>query len=131
MQRNNKQTKQTLQYTFFIILLVIFLATVGVKLLINTSIFVSQYSRTKDADTQGSIEVLAPAQLYDVPDATNSARLVVSGSATKGTDLTLYVNEEAQDAISERRRTIVRALRSAKLAKTTYMLKRKTPGQIR
>lgn len=78
-------------------LLLIFFATVGVKLLINTSIFVSNYTRDNKDSGTGAIDILAPAELFDVPDATNSARLVVSGAGAKGTEVTLYVNDEAQD----------------------------------
>ncbi len=99
MLRNKRQTQQTFRYVFFIVLLVIFFATVGVKLLINTSIFVSQYSR-KQEDVGGPIDVLAPAQLYDIPDATNSAQLDVAGSATRGTEVVLYVNDEQQDSLT-------------------------------
>lgn len=75
------------------------MATVGVKLVINTSIWLSDMSRgskSQDADTKKT-DILPPAQLYDLPDATNSATLKLSGSGTKGTDIKIFVNDEVAD----------------------------------
>lgn len=76
------------------------MATVGVKLVINTSIWLSDMSRgskSQDADAKKT-DILPPAQLYDLPDATNSATLKLNGSGTKGTDIKIFVNDEVTDS---------------------------------
>lgn len=94
------QTKnQNARYLFLLVLLIIFIATVGVKLVINTSIWLSDLSRgtTSEDARLKKTDILGPAQLYDVPDATNSATLKLSGQGTRGTDITIFVNDEVAD----------------------------------
>lgn len=89
-------------YLILIVLLIIFMSTIGFKLIINTSIWLSNLSRGEQPTKVNSKDagfLLAP-ELFDVPDATNSAEIEVTGQGTKGTELTMYVNDEEVDSFT-------------------------------
>lgn len=67
--------------------------TVGIKLLINLSLFIANRNVDSTQTTQESTSFLTPPTINDLPDATNSATIKFSGSATSGNTLTLYVNK--------------------------------------
>jgi bacillopeptidase F len=89
-----------MMYLILLVLLIIFFSTIGFKLIINTSIWLSGFSRDDSMSTSSrndSSFLLAP-ELFDVPDATNSAEIRVSGQGTRGTKLTIYVNDASVDS---------------------------------
>lgn len=85
----------------FAVLLVIFFATVGFKLLINTSLFIANITSGSrgDSTTNSQDFVLAP-ELLSLPDATSSATLAIHGTATDGSELAIIVNGENQKEIT-------------------------------
>lgn len=101
LQRGRQsKSNQNVTYIILLILLVIFLATVGVQLVIKASLFISGVSKP-DASSQLDEKsyILAP-EIFALPDATNSARIVLNGRGTEETDLHIYVNAEKVDSIS-------------------------------
>ena len=70
-----------------------FLLVFGLKILVGFSLFVDTIRGTTPASQQQSALILPPV-LDPLPVATNSATLTVSGSATPGLILLVYVNEE-------------------------------------
>lgn len=93
--------QQNMTYIILLILLLIFFATIGVQLIIRASLMISGVSRP-DTDSQKGNEqsYITPPEIYALPDATNSARLAISGRGTDKTDLTIYVNDEKVDTIA-------------------------------
>ena len=87
-------------YIILLILLVIFLATVGVQLIIKASLFISGVSKPDSESDLNEKSYLLPPELFALPDATNSATLAISGRGTENTDVHIYVNEEKVDTIA-------------------------------
>lgn len=78
-----------------VFLILYFIFTSGLKMLLNTSIFVANIFNkneivplTKNEDVYGSINI------DDVPSATNSAKIIVSGSVVNYNVLRFYINGE-------------------------------------
>lgn len=92
---------QNMKYLIILVLVIIFLATIGVKLAINTSLFIAGLSDNsfESVNESGSREILVAPELYNVPDATNSARLSLEGRGTKDTTLTVFLNDEEVEKI--------------------------------
>jgi len=89
--------------TLVIILLLVlyFIFTVGIKLLLNASVFVAnltskkvQNQLIKNDDTYGSIDI------DSIPTATNAARIIVGGSVINLSSLEFYLNGEKVQEIS-------------------------------
>lgn len=88
-------------YFIILVLLIVFFATIGFRLVINASIWISGISKDSASISQVDSDrgfLLAP-ELYDVPDATNSATLAVSGRGTPDTTLTIYLNDEVAEEV--------------------------------
>jgi hypothetical protein len=98
--RQKNYYKQFIVYFILLILLIIFMLTIGIKLLINLSLFIANRNTDSTPTTQESNTYLAPPTINDLPDATNSAMIKFSGSATSGNILTLYVNKAKVKEVS-------------------------------
>lgn len=82
-------------------LVLYFIFTVGIKLLLNASVFVAnltskkvQNQLIKNDDTYGSIDI------DSIPTATNAARIIVGGSVINLSSLEFYLNGEKVQEIS-------------------------------
>ena len=95
--------RQNIMYFVILILLLLFFATIGFRFVINTSIWLSGISSDQVSENFNEDDVdrsfLVAPELYDVPDATNSARIRVDGRGTKDTQLTIYVNDEVAERV--------------------------------
>lgn len=102
LRRSTKdQSKQNLMYLIILVLLIIFFATIGFKFVINASLWLSGNSKSEDTAQDANTDpglLLAP-ELYDTPDATNSAEIKVSGRGTVDTTLRIYVNDAVVDTV--------------------------------
>ncbi|MFS8158908.1 MAG: hypothetical protein ACMG6E_01605 [Candidatus Roizmanbacteria bacterium] len=93
-RRQQVNNNQLIGYFVLLVLLIIFLGTVGLKFLLNTSIFVAdklsknRTSISKEEDTDFSL----PPEFDFVPEATNAAELQLTGSAPKDKSLKIYIN---------------------------------------
>ncbi len=95
--QQRKYSHQILFYLFLLILIIIFIATIGIKLIINTTLFVAEYShrdRDKLIQKTSNTEFILPPEILDLPSATNSATIHVTGKATRAKKLSLYVNDK-------------------------------------
>lgn len=100
MSRLEKHQKKELTSTiivFAVILLITlyFIFTVGIKLLLNVSVFIANLTSkktetifTKNSDIYGSVNI------DSIPSATNSAKIVVTGSVFNLNLVEFYVNGE-------------------------------------
>lgn len=93
--RRKKYYSQLGMYLFLFILVIIFFSTIGIKLLVGTSLFVSGLKH-KAPETQNYGDLMSPPIITDIPDATNSAELAISGTADAQKNLTVYVNDSKQ-----------------------------------
>jgi len=87
-------------YVILLILLVIFLATVGVQLIIKASLFISGVSKPDSGSLLNEKSYILAPEIFALPDATNSAQIVLNGRGTAETDVHIYVNDEKVDTIS-------------------------------
>ncbi len=96
-----KKKNQLATVIIFAVLLIIFFATVGFKLLINTSLFIANITSGAQNDVMNNSQsfVLAP-ELLSLPDATSSATLAIHGTATDGSELSIIVNGENQKELT-------------------------------
>jgi len=92
-KRQNYTSKQNLTYLVLLVLLIIFFATVGLRFVINASLYIAGFrNNTQQEQTQSDNDILLAPELFNIPDATNSARITVSGTAHKGDSITTFVN---------------------------------------
>lgn len=104
LRRSSKdQSKQNIMYLIILVLLIIFFATIGFKFVINASLWLSGNGSTDSTTEQKSDtdELLLAPELYDAPDATNSAEIRVSGRGTLDTTLRIYVNDAIVDTMKQ------------------------------
>ena len=95
-QNNNK----TIGYLLLLIVVIIFLATVGVRLLLNTSIFISNFiNNGKSSDTRQTAKLLGKPIIVDIPDATHSATIAITIDNVKNTKIAILVNDIVQNEL--------------------------------
>ncbi|MBP9815995.1 hypothetical protein KBD09_02035 [Candidatus Woesebacteria bacterium] len=92
-RRPNTQ-KQTVTYAILLVLLIIFLATVGIQIVIKTSLFFAGFSSKKTVKNIDESTVLIEPAIDNLPDATSSAKIIIDGSASEKTVIEVYVNED-------------------------------------
>ncbi len=97
--RQKKYNNQIYKYLIILVILVVFMGTIGVKMLINLSLFIASKSDNK-VTTQDNTSFLLPPTIDTIPDATNSAKIKISGSASSGNKLTLFVNDDRDGEVS-------------------------------
>lgn len=100
MSRLEKHRKKQFALTIFFfgfifIVVLIFIFTFGFKLLLNSSLFVADITRQKDSTATNVKNKLIDTAINidDIPSATNSARIIISGSAPNYEKLLFYINE--------------------------------------
>ncbi len=93
-RRKNSSSRQNIAYLILLILLIGFFATVGLKFVLDTSIFIAGIDKPLkiDPDNVSSNDILFEPKLYNLPDATNSAELSIEGNAPQKTDIAVFVN---------------------------------------
>lgn len=101
-RRNRQQgNNKTLSYFILLIVVILFLATIGIRLLINTPIFISNLmGGNKITDNRHTDELIANPEIIDIPDATHSARILITIENIKNTNVTVIVNDVIQEEFS-------------------------------
>lgn len=95
-----KREKKRLTYALFgIVILIVFFAIFGLKLLVGFSLLVDRIRGTTPSVKQTE-NLLLPPVLNPPPEATNSAEIFISGSAQPDRTLVLYVNGEEVKKLS-------------------------------
>lgn len=95
--RRNKKYRELLTYGFFIVIIGIFMLTIGLKILINTSLFIANLTNSKaQTETTPEDSYLLPPEITDIVDATNSATIRIAGSAEENKTILIYVNNDKQ-----------------------------------
>lgn len=81
-----------------IVIIILFLAKFGVPLLINVSSFISGTRNAKDVGEKNDSLLYVSAPVLNLfPSATNSASVTISGIASSGQKIKLYVNDNFRD----------------------------------
>lgn len=97
----NRYSKQIISSIVVLVLLVIFMLTVGIDLLVQTTHFIASVSEKKNTgifDPNKNGVILAP-ELINVPNATNSAVLSIVGHGQADSKISIFVNDDPQKEI--------------------------------
>lgn len=100
--RQKKYRTQIVGYLFLLILVIIFISTVGVKILLNTSLFIvklTQKNKNNVSTVNNEENLILPPEIFDLPEATNSAEIYVTGRGSAKKNLLIYINDELQDEL--------------------------------
>ena len=100
--RRKPNSSQNIAYLVILILLIAFFMTFGLKLILGVSQFIAGFSNSSDTTSQtkdDNIVIVAP-ELYDMPDATNSAQLAIYGTSSGKGTVYIYVNDEKATEVS-------------------------------
>ena len=90
-----KQIAARIAFFFFIlIVLIVLLFTFGLPLLINGSVYISNLFKHKELPTNNNVQIFGNIQITDIPDATNSAKFIVSGTLDQVSSVEFYINGE-------------------------------------
>ena len=98
------RTKQRSQKTIIlaglgIIIILILLIKFGINLLVSFSVFISGNKNQPAANELFRQPFIAIPVLNPLPNATNSASIVVSGNSQTGLKIDLYVNNDLKDSV--------------------------------
>jgi hypothetical protein len=97
-RRLERKSKKNLFLTVIGIIIIFYvLLRFGIFLLANFSLYISQIGNKNESSKNNQSSYVSPPVLNALPEATNSARIVISGSALKGEEVLLYVNDEEVD----------------------------------
>lgn len=99
-RRQTNTQKQTITYLILIVLLLVFLSTVGIQLVIKTSLFFAGFSSKKTVKNIEESAVLIEPEIDSLPDATSSAKIIVEGRATDKSIIEIFVNEDKVEETS-------------------------------
>ncbi len=100
-RRLEKQSRKNLILSILgIFIVLVLLIKFGIPLLVNFSLFVSQTKSSSEPTKQNAASFINPPTLNPMPNATNSARITISGSASQNQTIDLYVNDSLIDKTS-------------------------------
>ncbi len=92
--QSKQSHKKTLFYTVFFLVLGWFLLTSGFSFLVNSSVFIGDLIGGKRSEYDyGKTPSFYSLEFNEVPVATNTASLVISGTADNLQEVTLYLND--------------------------------------
>src|SRR3990172_11991503 len=96
-----KKTKKTIVLSIIGIIIILFLLfKFGIEMLVNFSLFLSGGKGGQNlSKTATHMNFIAPPILNPLPNATNSARIVISGKASNGQTIYLYINNKNTNEI--------------------------------
>ncbi|MCL4364408.1 Ig-like domain-containing protein [Patescibacteria group bacterium] len=87
-------TKTIVAFVVLLVLTLIFVSTVGLKLLLNYSVFMANvFSKKTPAPLPQPTDVYGSVNIDDIPSATNSAQISVSGSVINYDIIQFFVND--------------------------------------
>ena len=102
MHRQKQQKINLITAVVIFIIFFIFMFTVGLKILFSASFFVSNLFAKRDEKPTITTnnDFIATIDITDIPTATNSARITVSGSVINLDTLDFYLNDQKIKTIS-------------------------------
>jgi len=97
--RRKKQLTQIVLGIFFIGLLIVFLATVGLNIILGGASFVSNLSHKNTVEKEVSDDLVSAPEFTSIVTATNSATIQVTGYSNSKKSIALYVNGDKQKEV--------------------------------
>lgn len=99
--QSHLQRKKNRQFWFYLLsfLIVIFIFfTIGIRVLINIIVFIAEITHpTEEIITKNKNEnFFTPAEIVEIPTATNSSTIKIIGKGEEGKKIFLYVNNKKQ-----------------------------------
>lgn len=96
----DKRNKRTIIFSIAgIVIVLIVLVKFGIPALINFSLLLSGNKNDNSNISQNQVGYIAPPILNALPQATNSARVIITGKSNKDTNVILYINRKEKDNI--------------------------------
>ncbi len=97
-KNTEKKTKKTIILSVIGILIILFiLFRFGLEFLINFSLFLSGSKNQASQTTSNKINFINTPILNSLPNATNSAQILIAGKSDKNTRVFLYINNKNVD----------------------------------
>lgn len=103
IRNEKKYFQKIIVYFFLFILFIAFIVTFGIKILINITLFIADITHPKIENSlpkNQKNEVLLPPEVYEIPSATNSSKIIVKGKANAGKNLSFFINNSFQKEIT-------------------------------
>ncbi len=95
MFQKNTLSKTIIIFIVLLLTTVILVSTVGLKLLLNYSVFIANFFSKKTSTTLNKTsDVYGSISIDNIPTATNSAAIVVSGSVVNYDKIQFFINDE-------------------------------------
>ncbi len=104
-RRQDKKSKKNFYLTIIGIIIILYIFfKFGLPLLVNLSLFVSQIGKNSEQTVNVQKTYVSPPVLNPLPEATNSAKIVISGKAFKDQTISLYINDDliSKDATDDK-----------------------------
>lgn len=120
--------KKLVLYIGAIIIILFLLFSFGIKFIINTSLFVSGLSSNKNNQQplKKNNDFYGLLNIDDIPSATNSAKIIVSGSSTGFEILEFYINNSKVRELNTLSNSFAEEIGDLKLGQNEVYLKAKT-----
>ena len=97
-RQRDKNSRKTIIFSIIGIIFVLFvLFKFGLETLINFSLFLSGDKDSQSSNSKNQVGYIPPPALGPLPQATNSATLIISGSSEKNKTIILYINKRRID----------------------------------
>ena len=100
--QQKKYRSQIIGYLFLLVILIIFIATIGIKLLIGTSLFIvnlTQKNKKTQDISSNTPDTILPPEIFNVQTATNTPEIALQIRSTPKKKLSIYINELKQKVI--------------------------------
>jgi len=101
-QHQKKQMNNSVYLALFILILVIiFMSTIGLKILLNASSFIARMGENKtETQLKKNQNLIEDIDIDSIPVATNSAQIIVGGSVVNFNEVEFYLNDDLVKKIS-------------------------------
>lgn len=123
--QQKKYRSQIIGYLFLLLIIIIFIATVGIKLLIGTSLLIinlTQPNKKEQNANETPTDLILPPEIFNLKTATNTAEIIINGRALAGKKLSFYVNDIKQKEITPDDETFETDIHLEKGNNTIYLV---------
>lgn len=97
-RQRDRNNKKTIFFSIIGIAIVLFvLFKFGIETLINFSLFLSGNNNSSSTSSQNKVNYVAPPLINSLPQATSSARIIITGTSDKNTTVILFINGRQKD----------------------------------
>lgn len=88
-------------YIFFFLITIILILTIGLKILLNSSIFIANFFNEKKPEPLNkTVDFYGSLNIDNIPTATNSSRFIVSGSVINYDKIQFFINDKKTNEIN-------------------------------